>query len=60
MQVVHGRGDIFVAEQVAQGEYIEAVFQQMSGVGMAQGVHRDLLFDGGFAQSLAWRDLPVR
>ena len=49
MGVDLGGGDVRVAQHLLDGAEVRAVFQQMDGEGVAQGVGGDILLDAGSA-----------
>ena len=47
MQVDHGGLDAFMAQQILDGDNVEAVFQQMGGISVAKRMHRHKFLDAG-------------
>ena len=55
---VHHRGlDALMPQQFFDGDDVQPVFQQVGGIGVAQGVHRDVFFDAGRLGSLLYSPL---
>ena len=52
MQIDHGGGDLFMAQELLDGVQMRAGFQQMGGKGMAQRMHRS----GGNVELFAGHD----
>jgi hypothetical protein len=48
VEIDHGGADIFVAEEMLDGKEADALFEQMGGKRMSQGVDRRLFIYPGF------------
>lgn len=48
MQVNHGGGNIRMAQQFLEGNNIQALFQQVGGIAVAERMKINLFGDGGF------------